>query len=373
MILFLNGPVQNGDFTFRDAPGKAVGVHLAEVLDDTLGLRRPPHLWNTVTLSGDLRHGRDRSPAERVELERRALLHKYGSDLPSPAKILTDADPVVAALALDMIDAGLSQGSLRIERTALQECVSCGHMVGPVADRCTACEGARLRTRRAWHLVHDLVGKGSSLSEVLHGHHRKRPRHLEAVLRQTPRRLLLSRTRAHGIRLDALGLDGLALDPRTGLHVTVLAAARSAGAAEVAMTATARAIAHIAAHGIGFTSWQGHRLRYAVHGRIPYEALPALEKVYAFHRVTSQERQAFESRFLPLIAWHNKDRTHPGQLPPLLKYFLKVHRNPPVSAVSERLNRVREEINRGGTSWVMDKHLLAVAVEQPVERTATLV
>lgn len=75
----------------------------------------------------------------------------------------------------------------------------------------------------------------------------------------------------------------------------------------------------------------------------------------------------------PLVAWHNKNRTHPGQLPPLLKYFLKVHRNRPVPAVPERLARVREEINRGDTSWVMDKHLLAAVVEEPAERTVALV
>jgi hypothetical protein len=373
VVLFLNGPVQNGDFTFRDLPGKAVGIRLAEVLDGVLGLPRPPHLWNTVSLSGDLRHNENASSAERGEFEHRAILGKYDSDLSAPARILADTDPDVRALALEMVDAGLSRGSLRIERTPVRECAACGHMIGPVATRCTACGGTRLRTRRTEHLVHHLPGGTPSLSGLVHGHSRRRPRHLEAVVGQAPHRLLLSRTRAHGIRLDPFGLDGLVLDPRTGVHVAVLAAARSSGAPEVAMTATAHAVAHVAAHGVGFTSWQGHRLRYALHGRIPYDALPSLERTYSFHRTTDRERRVFETRFLPLVAWHNKVRTNPRQLPPLLKYFLKVHRNRPVDEDSERLARVREEIRRGGTSWVMDKRLLAVALAETVERTTAVV
>ncbi|MFD6095248.1 hypothetical protein ACFVWN_00315 [Nocardiopsis flavescens] len=372
VVLFLNGPVQNGDFTFRDLPGKAVGIRLAEVLDDALGLPRPPHLWNTVTLAGDLRHGKGSSSTGRREFEYRTLLGKYGSDLSAPARILTDVDTYVRDLALEMIDAGLSRGSLRIERTPVRECAACGHMIGPVATRCTACGGTRLCTRRTEHLVHDLPDGTPSLSGLVHGHNRRRPRHLEAVVGQVPRRLLLSRTRTHGIRLAPFGLDGLVLDPRTGVHVAVLAAARSTGAHEVAMTATAHAVAHVAAHGAGFTSWQGHRLRYALHGRIPYGALPSLEKPYLFHRTTDRERQVFETRFLPLVAWHNKGRTDPRQLPPLLKYFLKVHRSRPVTEDSERLARVREEIRRGGTSWVMDKHLLAAALAQTAERTTAV-
>ncbi|GAA1440031.1 hypothetical protein [Nocardiopsis tropica] len=300
MVLFVNGPIQNGSFTFRDRPGKAVGLRLAETLNGILDHPRAPHLWNTVTLEGDLRHGRGLAPAERAQRERLALLDKYAPGLPSPPEVLTDTDPAVAALALDMIEAGLSQGSLRIERTAVRECTDCGHMIGPVSARCTACGGERLRTTRTRHLVHHLAEKDVSLAGLLHNHHRRPARHLEAILGQAPRRLLLSRTRAHGIGLDALGLEGV--DPRTGLHVTVLAAVRSAGGTLAAMTATAHSIGHIAAHGIGFNSWREHRLRYAVHGLLPYEALSAIGKVYAFHRVTRRERLAFESRFLPLFA-----------------------------------------------------------------------
>ncbi|MEV7471748.1 hypothetical protein AB0O20_35420 [Streptomyces kronopolitis] len=56
MTLFLNGPVQNGTFTFAGRPGKAAGIRLAEALNLLVDMQPAPHLWNTVTLDGDLRH-----------------------------------------------------------------------------------------------------------------------------------------------------------------------------------------------------------------------------------------------------------------------------------------------------------------------------
>lgn len=54
--VFFNGPVQNGPFTFQDKPGKAVGIRIAAALNAILETPPVPHLWNTVTLAGDLRH-----------------------------------------------------------------------------------------------------------------------------------------------------------------------------------------------------------------------------------------------------------------------------------------------------------------------------
>ncbi|GAA1440027.1 hypothetical protein GCM10009602_11940 [Nocardiopsis tropica] len=60
-------------------------------------------------------------------------------------------------------------------------------------------------------------------------------------------------------------------------------------------------------------------------------------------------------------------------MPALLKYFLKVHRSPAAQATTGQCNRVREAIRSGDTAWVMDKHLLATVIREPVERTAALV
>ncbi|MFI9046148.1 hypothetical protein [Streptomyces sp. NPDC053427] len=79
MTLFLNGPVQNGPFTFADRPGKAAGIRLAADLNQLSGAQPAPHLWNTVTLDGDIRHRTAAATGmlSRGQWERRELAAKY--------------------------------------------------------------------------------------------------------------------------------------------------------------------------------------------------------------------------------------------------------------------------------------------------------
>lgn len=78
-VVYFNGPVQNGDFTFAERPGKAAGIRLAEALNTLLGVAPVPHLWNTVTLAGDVRHRRaaDRNTISRLQREEQAIAAKY--------------------------------------------------------------------------------------------------------------------------------------------------------------------------------------------------------------------------------------------------------------------------------------------------------
>lgn len=71
-VVYFNGPVQNADFSFAERPGKAVGIRMAEALNGLLGLAPVPHLWNTVTLAGDVRHrcAADRDTVGREQRER---------------------------------------------------------------------------------------------------------------------------------------------------------------------------------------------------------------------------------------------------------------------------------------------------------------
>ena len=43
-MLFVNGPVQNGGFTFAERPGKAGGIRIAAALNQLLGNPAAPHL-----------------------------------------------------------------------------------------------------------------------------------------------------------------------------------------------------------------------------------------------------------------------------------------------------------------------------------------
>ena len=135
--LFLNGPVQNGPFTFEAKPGKVVGIRLAAALNAILGAPPAPHLWNTVTLEGDLRHRlhTDRE-VTRQAFEADLVAAKYPSGRPPGCGTVTDADTEVAALALEMIENNLRAGTLVISRETVTRCRACGHLTGTGTHPC---------------------------------------------------------------------------------------------------------------------------------------------------------------------------------------------------------------------------------------------
>lgn len=151
-VLYINGPVQNGPFTIAKRPGKAAGIRAAEALNTLLGSGPVPHLWNTVTLAGDLRHrdAPDRDIVGRQEREERAIAAKYAPGAAPAGGVLTDTMPVVAALALEMTERLLREGALAVVPTAVHLCARCGHMTGAVAHACRACghQGSRPHTQR---------------------------------------------------------------------------------------------------------------------------------------------------------------------------------------------------------------------------------
>jgi hypothetical protein len=83
-VVYFNGPVQNGDFSLVERPGKAAGIRLAEALNALLGVGPVPHLWNTVTLAGDVRHrgAEDREAVGRQQREEHAVAAKYAPGPP---------------------------------------------------------------------------------------------------------------------------------------------------------------------------------------------------------------------------------------------------------------------------------------------------
>jgi hypothetical protein len=126
------------------------------------------------------------------------------------------------------------------------------------------------------------------------------PAYLLNIAHNLPPVLVLSRTRDHGVSLASLGLQGMVLDPRAGLHVAVLAAAAERGAVRPVMTVTENAAANVAAYGAPFRAWGAMRLRYALHGRIPYDAA-ANGRLYEVHRAQAL-RELFTGWYLPLCA-----------------------------------------------------------------------
>ncbi|MFE7591926.1 hypothetical protein ACFU6K_21210 [Kitasatospora sp. NPDC057512] len=362
--LFLNGPVQNGPFTFDTRPGKAVGIHLAAALNAILGSPPAPHLWNTVTLAGDLRHREaagPRIPRQRFDADLIEAKYSHGR---SPASgITTDADAEVAALALEMIETNLREGTLTISPETVPVCRTCGHMTGSGSHPCKACGGTDTLNRTGHHLVAEPTKDRPVLDRSdIHANHRQQPRHLLHTAASLPERLILSRTRDHGIDLSPLGLDGLVLDPRVGVHTTVLAAARRHRAEVAVMTITQNAANHIAAHGRHFRQHDGTRLQYALHGHLPYDHMASLQPLYEAYRTTRALREGFESWFLPLFSLRARTVTRPDQLPALFKHYMRAYLAQPVDVDEAIIKAVRRSVETGDTEWITRRPALASAM-----------
>jgi hypothetical protein len=365
-LMFLNGPLQNGVFSFQSRPGKAVGIRIAAALNAILGTEPVPHLWNTVRLEGDLLHRRSSVTADipRLQFEADLIAAKYPSGSLPVAGIVADADAEVAQLALEMIESRLHAGLLRIKREAVQTCWTCGHMIGVGAHACKACGGLQIRAQTSLHLVAEMAQGTLVLDRSdIHASHRRQPLHLRGTAGNVPPRLILSRTRNHGVDLAPIGLEGLVLDPRVGLHVAVLAVARRSQAEVAVMTTTQNAASHIAAHGRLFREHGITRLQYALHGHAPYDELPTiLRTTYEMYRPTAATKVAFETWFLPLVALKEKTAIRAEQLPALFKYFARAQRARPTRPDDEVVRALQKAVIDGDPDWVMNKDKLANAM-----------
>ncbi|MEV7776894.1 hypothetical protein [Kitasatospora sp. NPDC088351] len=359
--LFLNGPVQNGPFTFATRPGKAVGIRLAAALNAILGLPPAPHLWNTVTLAGDLRHREANGPRiPRQRFEADLIADKYPPGQPPVGGIMTDTDVEVVGLALEMIENNLRARTLTISRETVPTCRACGHMTGTGGHPCNACGSTDTEDRTGLHLVAELAKDRPVLDRSdIHASHRQQPKHLQHTAANVAERLILSRTRDHGIDLSPLGLNGLVLDPRVGIHATVLAAARRHEADTAVMTITENAANHIAAHGQHFREHGGTRLQYALHGHLPYDHTASLQPLYEAYRATQVIKGGFEEWFLPLFSLRAKTGTRPDQLPALFKQYMRAHLAKPVALDVAVFEAVRRSVSAGDTEWITNKQALA--------------
>jgi hypothetical protein len=362
-VAYFNGPVQNGDFTLAGDVGKATGMRIADAANAILGVGPAPHLWNTVTLAGDL--ARQGVP-DRAGAELAAVAAKYGSGGLPGGGVLTDTDPSVVSLAVQLIEHGLSAGTLAIEPLTVPTCVRCGHLAG-VAPACRACGGTALRARTRPLLTARLLGRGVVGREDFHAAASRPPAHLIGVAADVPDPLILSRTRAHGVGLEGVGLPGLVLDPRAGVHVTVLAAARRVGAGVAVMAATASPIAHIAAYGAPFRTAQVGtvpmpQLRYGLHGFVPYDR-------YGHHRHHPSEarpggqrlRELLWGWFLPLCSLHARSGVRADQLPGLARFLrraLLTRQARPGHPDADAVEQVRAALRAGDARWLMNAALL---------------
>ncbi len=236
-------------------------------------------------------------------------------------------------------------------------------MTGINQNTCKSCGNTKTQTQRSRHLIIDRSPVEPVLNaEDIYAHNRRPPAHLQTIAGNVPVRLILSRTRNHGIDLTPIGLPGLVLDPRVAVHITALAVARQRGINTVVMLTTENAAANIAAYGQSFRQHKALRLLYALHGRISYDHMSDLRKSYLTRIVGTSALTTFENWFLPLAALNRKTGIPPVQLLPLLKHFRKADlASQTVSRLPER-ERLREKVERGDINWVERKEWLALAL-----------
>jgi hypothetical protein len=236
-------------------------------------------------------------------------------------------------------------------------------MTGTGGHPCNACGSTDTLDRTGLHLVAELAQDRPVLDRTdIHASHRQQPKHLQHTAANVAQRPFLSRTRDHGIDLSPLGLHGLVLDPRVGVHATVLAAARKQQADVAVMTITQNAANHIAAHGQHFREHDGTRLQYALHGHLPYDHTASLQPLYEAYRATQAIKDGFEEWCLPIFSLRTKTATGPDQLPSLFKHYMRAHLAEPVAAGGAALEAVQRSVSAGDTEWITNKQALATVM-----------
>jgi hypothetical protein len=171
-------------------------------------------------------------------------------------------------------------------------------------------------------------------------------------------------------------LPALVLDPRAGVHIAVLSAARQLRAEVAVMTTTQNAAANVAAYGQRFTEHEGLRLLYALHGYVPYDQVTELRHTYEAYGVSRADRTAFEACFLPLCSLKEYDGVRPDQLPALFRHFRRACMAGPAESEQDAVQALRQSVTEGDTAWIMRKSTLATAMrmldrfstEEPDER-----
>ena len=157
-------------------------------------------------------------------------------------------------------------------------------------------------------------------------------------------------------------LTDLVLDPRVGIHVAVLAAARRQDADTAVMTTTGNAAANVAAYGQHFTEHDGLRLLYALHGHVPYDEAARPRGGHVASGIGIETHMLFETWFLPLVALKEKNGIRADQLPALRTYFRRAAAIAITEPDQDILDVVRRSIVEGDPGWLGSRSALATAM-----------
>lgn len=364
--LFVNGPVQNGDFVIDGSPGKVLAIRLARTLNSLCDAPNTPDLWNVATLAGDKRAsaiGEPINKVERANLENGIIASKYAqSSSLTPNETLTDMDDRVTALGLAIVERNLRNGTLEISDELVNTCASCGHMTG-TAHTCPVCSSDSVATVLQKHLTFDRSNVEQIFTRdiVYRGFD---TRYISAMAGHCPPKLILSKTRASGVPLDNIGLTDLKLDPRATLHVTSMVPAHNTSVETATMLITAKVAQQIGAYGVAFRNHEGTKLEYGVHGYVPFTNATAKEG--EFEHTPSQLDDDFTYWYLNLVALTSIHPLPDNQIGPRRVFFDRIARRSIMGPTSDdeykrNQQQIQSQIIAGNTSWIADKGLLSAA------------
>ena len=166
----------------------------------------------------------------------------------------------------------------------------------------SCCErGARVTGRRVRSVSRSGFSVQTPAADTARSNHCRRAASAEHR-RQRPGPVRPVPHRDHGIGPEPIGLRGLVLDPRAGLHTAVLAAARARGAKTAVMVLPQNTAANVAACGHPFLRHDHARLLY---GHSLYERIPVLASGHRRHR------------FIPRAGTFRREVSPAGQTQPV--------------------------------------------------------
>lgn len=221
-ILFVNGAIQNRNFTLDEKPHKAMGIIAARVLNHMMGSPDVVHAWNNVGTFADEQKGTadDRLDEKYNSIFMQSHLERWEGYANSPV-ISTDDNPDFALWAQDLLESALARGDVYAQEEDFIHCRVCGVTIAEVSASISACPrcntGEPLVIKREAGLFVDLDEDKTGILRYEHIFNKSNMKQEISSLRQLPDRLLLSRDRTAGVTLDEVGFPGKILDPRLGI------------------------------------------------------------------------------------------------------------------------------------------------------------
>ena len=286
-ILFSNGAIQNQEFSLDEKPYKALGIVTARVLNELVGndASEDVHNWNNVGLFENKtilsRDSRLQQKYDSVFMQN--FLKKWEIDTPV---IRGDDDNEFAIWAIDVLERSLKQGYIYKEKEEFVACRGCDRVIAEAKvkiDDCKSCGNNDFKAVVEEGLFVDTPEDPTTIYRSSQLVNRINLKHEQKQLDQLPRRLLLSRDREGGVRLDRLGLPSKNIEPKLAIGMLAVYNAAKSGYSQAGFTQSLSTFNRIMPYLNGVLpdpfSLEVPEIKYAFYSKINPELLDGTPKV----------------------------------------------------------------------------------------------